>query len=137
MSPRKKIWPDLDLTPAPQLAPDALAIAWANRFGPRGAPICRDEPLDEPKTPSEPPRLSSYRPRAHSGLSFRGDLIVTRGLIWPTSEPLPLAALTLLALVDGESTVREIVNASGLEDDVAHDALQDLLEREMICCVEE
>ena len=136
MSPRKKIWPDFGLPIEPQASVDALAIAWANRFGPRGAPICRDEPPDKPKAQSEPPRLSSYRPRAHSGLSFRGDLVVTRGLNWPTSEPLPLAALTLLALVDGESTVREIVNASGLEDDIAHDAIQDLLDRNMICCVE-
>lgn len=140
MKPREKTAPDTYASSAPQAQDDALSKAWANRFGSRRAPIGRDEPAEDPpaetSTPSEPPRLSSYRPRAHSGLTFRGSLVVQRGPVCTTETPLPLPALTLLALVDGRSTVREIVDASGLEDDLAHGAIQDLVGREMIRCVE-
>ncbi len=139
MKPREKSAPSAGLSSPGPAADDALSRAWANRFGARRAPIGRDDPEELPpeaKAPSEPPRLSSYRPRAHSGLTFRGSLLVKRGLVGTTETPLPLPALTILALVDGRTTVREIVDASGLEDDLAYGAMQDLIARDMIRCVE-
>lgn len=118
---------------------DPLDSAWKTRFGgtlraiPREDDFEVSEPTAEAAGPISQPPVSGPRARP-SGQhpTLRGNAVVHRGAVPEPSLTLPIAALTVLGLVDERLTVREIVDASGLPDEVALDALRELHERSLV-----
>jgi hypothetical protein len=126
-------------TPRPTMD-DPLDSAWKKRFGgtlraiPRGdelevaeaASVDAEGPISRPPVSGPRARLSGEQ------LTLRGNAVVRRGAVPEPSITLPIPALMVLGLVDERLTVREIVDASGLPDDVALDALRELCERALV-----
>lgn len=120
----------------------SLDVAWKNRFERPRATLSRveeseeadaseetdtDEPASDP-VPVPLPHLSVPPP------PFRGTSVIVRLGSPDLPTTLPLALLTLLGLVDDHSTAREIIDASGLDDAVALDALAELFDRKLVRC---
>lgn len=131
---------EIELTPSLPTMDDPLDTAWKKRFGgslrsiPRGDDVDASEATSaEPEGPTSRPPLSGPRARlSGEQLTLRGNAIVHRGAVPEPSMTLPIPALVVLGLVDERLTVREIVDASGLPDDVALDALRELCERSLV-----
>ena len=119
---------------------DPLDSAWKRRFGgtlraiPRGDDVEVSEAATaEAEGPVSRPPVSGPRARpSGEHLALRGNAVVHRGAVPEPSITLPIPILMVLGLVDERLTVREIVDASGLPDDVALDALRELRERSLV-----
>lgn len=129
----------LELTTPRPTMDDPLDSAWKKRFGgtlraiPRGDDLDVSEAAAEAEGPISRPPVSGPRARlSGEQLTLRGNAVVHRGAVPEPSITLPIPALMVLGLVDERLTVREIVDASGLPDDVALDALRELCERALV-----
>ncbi len=131
---------ELELTPPRPTMDDPLDSAWKKRFGgtlrviPRGDDVEVSEAATaEAEGPISRPPVSGPRARlSGEQVTLRGNSVVHRGAVPEPSLTLPIPALMVLGLVDERLTVREIVDASGLPDDAALDALRELCERSLV-----
>ena len=131
---------ELELTTPRPTMDDPLDSAWKKRFGGTLRAIPRGEDVDvseattaEAEGPISRPPVSGPRARlSGEQVTLRGNAVVHRGAVPEPTLTLPIPALMVLGLVDERLTVREIVDASGLPDDVALDALRELCERSLV-----
>jgi hypothetical protein len=124
---------------ASEITPDghSLEVAWKNRFERPRAPLPRIERSEESEGSDDPASDPVPVPLPHFSIPpppFRGTSVIVRSGSPDLPTTLPLALLTLLGLVDDRSTAREIIDASGLDDAVALDALTELFERKLVRC---
>lgn len=124
---------------ASKVIPDgqSLEVAWRNRFERPHAALPRIERSEESEAPDEPPSDPVPVPLPPFSIPpppFRGTSVIVRSGSPDLPTTLPLALLTLLGLVDDRSTAREIIDASGLDDAVALDALTELFDRKLVRC---
>lgn len=113
---------------------DTFETAWNARFASsrsfRSVPrVDEDSPAstDTASLTSTPKQLAAGG-GCQSGISLRLNLVLTRCPAPDVSTPLSAPARRVLGLVDDRATVREIVDGSGLADDVAHEILYALVE---------
>lgn len=131
---------EIELTTPRPTMDDPLDSAWKKRFGgtlraiPRGDDVSvPDSATAEAEGPRSRPPITGPRARpSGEHLTLRGNAVVHRGAVPEPSITLPIPTRVVLGLVDERLTVREIVDASGLADDVALDALRELRERSMV-----
>lgn len=124
---------------ASKVVPDgqSLEVAWKNRFERPRTALPRIERTEESDATEEPASDPVPVPLPHLSMPpppFRGTSVIVRSSSPDLPTTLPLALLTLLGLVDDRSTAREIIDASGLDDAVALDALTELFDRKLVRC---
>lgn len=115
----------------------SLEVAWRNRFERPRPALPRIERAEESEATEEPASDPVPVPLPHLSMPpppFRGTSVIVRSGSPDLPTTLPLALLTLLGLVDDRSTAREIIDASGLDDAVALDALTELFDRKLVRC---